>query len=69
MSLRFLAYYLLKQDIQGETHDSVEDARVALALYLYHEKCKHDGTLRKTINNLYEHGNKVDFKARSTKRQ
>ncbi len=64
MSLRFLAHYVLTQDIQGETHDSVEDAKVALALYLYHKKCKRNGTLQKTLNRLYEYGNRVDFKAR-----
>lgn len=33
LSLRFLAAYLLKLDIQQYTHNSIEDSRTALSLY------------------------------------
>lgn len=32
LSLRFLASYALRMDIQQETHDSIEDARAAVLL-------------------------------------
>jgi PAB-dependent poly(A)-specific ribonuclease subunit 2 len=38
ISLRFLAAYLLKAEIQDELHDSIEDAKTAYALYLLYER-------------------------------
>ena len=32
LSLRFLASYVLRMDIQQQTHDSIEDARAAVLL-------------------------------------
>ena len=43
ISLRFLAAYLLKADIQDEIHDSIEDAKTALLLYLHYETVRAKG--------------------------
>ncbi|CAG8616504.1 10808_t:CDS:10, partial [Acaulospora morrowiae] len=43
ISLRFLAWYLLRQDIQTDTHDSIEDARTALAIYKKYLQFKSEG--------------------------
>uniref|UniRef100_A0A3P9AQ93 USP domain-containing protein n=1 Tax=Esox lucius TaxID=8010 RepID=A0A3P9AQ93_ESOLU len=65
ISLRFLAWYFLDLNIQGETHDSIEDARTALALYRkYLELCCGGGNdeVRKVLKGLYEKGRKLDWK-------
>ncbi|CAM9165920.1 unnamed protein product [Phaeothamnion confervicola] len=61
-SLRFLAHFLLDADIQVETHDSVEDARIALALYKRYKECEAEGKVGETLRRLYEHGWSVDWK-------
>uniref|UniRef100_A0A667YEH4 PAN2-PAN3 deadenylation complex catalytic subunit PAN2 n=1 Tax=Myripristis murdjan TaxID=586833 RepID=A0A667YEH4_9TELE len=65
ISLRFLAWYFLDLNIQGETHDSIEDARTALQLYRkYLELSRGGGTdeVRKVLKGLYEKGRKLDWK-------
>ena len=55
-SLRFLSAYLLKQDIQAETHDSIEDARAALDLYKVYLRLQESGELKAKIEEMYEWG-------------
>ena len=55
-SLRFLSAYLLKQDIQAETHDSIEDARAALGLYKVYLRLQESGELKAKIEEMYEWG-------------
>ncbi|XP_063065324.1 PAN2-PAN3 deadenylation complex catalytic subunit PAN2 [Engraulis encrasicolus] len=64
ISLRFLAWYFLDLNIQGETHDSIEDARTALQLYRKHLELGRGGKddVRKALKELYEKGRKLDWK-------
>uniref|UniRef100_A0A4W5Q435 Poly(A) specific ribonuclease subunit PAN2 n=1 Tax=Hucho hucho TaxID=62062 RepID=A0A4W5Q435_9TELE len=65
ISLCFLAWYFLDLNIQGETHDSIEDARTALALYRKYLELSRGGgndEVRKVLKGLYEKGRKLDWK-------
>uniref|UniRef100_A0A3Q4GP25 PAN2-PAN3 deadenylation complex catalytic subunit PAN2 n=1 Tax=Neolamprologus brichardi TaxID=32507 RepID=A0A3Q4GP25_NEOBR len=65
ISLRFLAWYFLDLNIQGETHDSIEDARTALQLYRKYLELSHGGgndEVRKVLKGLYEKGRQLDWK-------
>jgi len=63
ISLRFLASYLLKMEIQDDIHDSIEDARTALLLYRHYEEVKAKGPqcLQSTLNDLYAFGNSTNW--------
>lgn len=55
----------LDLNIQGETHDSIEDARTALQLYRKYLELSHNGgkeEFRKVLKALYEKGRKQDWK-------
>ncbi|KAK3589026.1 hypothetical protein CHS0354_007971 [Potamilus streckersoni] len=64
ISLKFLAWYFLKLNIQSATHDSVEDARTALHLYFKYQEMSKEGMdrVRATINEMYEFGRKNQWK-------
>ncbi|KAG8452456.1 hypothetical protein GDO86_004299 [Hymenochirus boettgeri] len=66
ISLRYLAWYFLDLKIQGETHDSIEDARTALQLYRKYLELSRNGSepenFRKVLKGLYEKGRKMDWK-------
>ncbi|KAK0524952.1 poly(A)-specific ribonuclease [Tilletia horrida] len=73
LALRFLSWFLLKQDIQtgiavgsdGNViagHDSIEDARAAMRLYRMYESFKIDGRLDDVMEDLYEEGRRINWK-------
>jgi PAB-dependent poly(A)-specific ribonuclease subunit 2 len=62
LSLAFLAWYLLKEDIQLETHDSIEDARTALKLYRKYLEFQDAGILETMLQDIYRAGRDVNFK-------
>ena len=62
LSLAFLTSVLLKEDIQLETHDSIEDARSALKLYRKYQEFMDAGLLEKMLEEIYKTGRATNFK-------
>lgn len=62
ISLRFLTNFVLKRDMQQDVHDSVEDATAAYELYAKSLELKANGTFDKLLDELYEFGQKHDWK-------
>ncbi len=68
LSLRFLAMHVLGHSIQTDTHDSIEDARTALALYTRHQLLVAEGkaVLENTLRKLYHVGAMTNFASTPT---
>ncbi|KAI1848947.1 hypothetical protein JX266_005375 [Neoarthrinium moseri] len=62
LSLQFLAWCLLKEDIQLETHDSIEDARTALRLYRKYQEFTDAGIFESMLQDIYSKGFAMNFK-------
>ncbi|KAF3761547.1 PAB-dependent poly(A)-specific ribonuclease subunit pan2 [Cryphonectria parasitica EP155] len=62
LSLKFLAWFLLKEGIQVDTHDSIEDARIALKLYRKFLEFEDAGITKKMLNEIYRAGDSVGWK-------
>lgn len=62
LSLKFLAWYLLKEGIQVDTHDSIEDARIALKLWRKYLEFEDAGITKKMLNEIYRAGDAVGWK-------
>lgn len=56
LSLRFLAWIILNENIQTDTHDSIEDALSALRLYKEYYKFEAAGTFDQKLEELYKAG-------------
>lgn len=56
LSLRFLTWFVLGENIQTDTHDSIEDALSALKLYKIHLQLEAEGTFDKKLDELYREG-------------
>ncbi len=64
ISLRFLVSYLLDRDIQIETHDSIEDAQSAMAVYRKYEDMLGQGDFETQLQQLYESGRAAGWQSK-----
>ncbi|EKG11841.1 Peptidase C19 ubiquitin carboxyl-terminal hydrolase 2 [Macrophomina phaseolina MS6] len=65
LSLRFLAWIVLEEDIQQSTHDSIEDARTALKLWKHWravEEAEGRHVCEEMVRDIYKRGWEVGFK-------
>ncbi|EMD34423.1 hypothetical protein CERSUDRAFT_117294 [Gelatoporia subvermispora B] len=62
LSLRFLAWFVLKENIQTDTHDSIEDALSALRLYKAYHEFESEGTFDQKLEELYREGRQYGWK-------
>lgn len=62
LSLRFLAWYLLQDYIQKDSHDSIQDARTALLLYKKYKEFKKQGIFEEKLEEIYDLGKKYGYK-------
>lgn len=56
LSLRFLYWYLFREVIQTETHDSIEDARCALKLFKKYNEFEEQGIFDQKLEEIYKEG-------------
>ncbi|KZT11602.1 cysteine proteinase [Laetiporus sulphureus 93-53] len=62
LSLRFLAWIVLEQNIQTDTHDSIEDALSALRLYKAYQSFESQGIFDQKLEELYKEGKKYNWR-------
>lgn len=62
LSLRFLAWVVLSDHIQMETHDSIEDSRTALRLYRKYVEYRDAGVFEEVMNRIFNEGMRWNFR-------
>jgi PAB-dependent poly(A)-specific ribonuclease subunit 2 len=63
LNLKFLAWCVLNETIQTDTHDSIEDATTALKLWRKHEEFVDAGVLEQMLDDIYYKGGRSGFRA------
>lgn len=62
LSLKFLAYVVLKEAVQTRNHDSIEDATTALLLYEKYMELKAAGEFEGALKRIYSEGQLLRFR-------
>lgn len=62
LSLKWLAYHVLREDVQQGNHDSIEDAHTALKLYKKYLEYQDAGIFESILDETYREGMKCNFK-------
>ncbi|KAL7275645.1 poly(A)-specific ribonuclease [Rhizina undulata] len=62
LSLRFLAWVILREEIQLSTHDSIEDSYTALRLYKKYLEYTDAGILENILDKIHAEGLRTGFK-------
>ncbi|KAG8532899.1 uncharacterized protein KY384_002777 [Bacidia gigantensis] len=62
LSLRFLAWYFLNEEIQTGNHDSIVDAHTALRLWRKYQEFEEQGVLDQKLMEIYRDGPNTAFK-------
>jgi len=62
LSLKFLSWFILHENIQIDTHDSIEDARSTLMLYKAYQNFKEQQILDQKLEELYKAGRQYSWK-------
>lgn len=62
LSLKYLAWYFLDENVQKGNHDSTEDANTALLLYKKYLELKEKGEFEQKLTDVYREGTKLGFR-------